>query len=141
MFQPKNIIKGLNKMKRIKQFITKCFNKEKDAYCWYNTHKCLSQEEIADIKTYFDKKEYNFMLIINGCSELRPQRTWSTFPTFLKGTDGCHILFKSPFNAFILCSWMEDYTYEHTSYEEDIKELLATLPCELETIVLTKKEK
>lgn len=25
--------------RKIKQFITKNYNKEKDAYCWYNTEK------------------------------------------------------------------------------------------------------
>ena len=73
--------------KRIKQFITKCYNKEKDNYCWINTNKKLSDAELSDIEKYFNNKNYNFMLIINGCSELRPQRTWGALPTFLKGTD------------------------------------------------------
>lgn len=70
--------------KRIKQFITKCYNKEKDNYCWINTNKKLSDEELSDLEKYFNSKNYNFMLIINGCSELRPQRTWGSMPTFLK---------------------------------------------------------
>jgi len=121
-------------MKRIKQFITRCFNKEKDAYCWFNTSKYLNPKEIEDIKKYFDKKEYNFMLIINGCSELRPQRTYGTFPTFLRGTDGYHFILSSGLNAFILCSWLEDYD----GYEEDIRELLTTIPDNLETIIFMK---
>lgn len=122
-------------MKRTKQFITKCFNKEKNAYCWINTLKYLNPVELEDIKKYFDKKEYNFMLIINGCIELRPQRTWGSFPTFLKGTDGCHLILKSPFNAFILCSWKD----EDEEDEEDIRELLSSIPDDLETIFLTKR--
>ena len=53
--------------KKIKQFITKCYSKEKDAYCWINTYKKLSDEELSDIEKYFNSKNYNFMLIINGC--------------------------------------------------------------------------
>ena len=71
--------------RKIKQFITKNYNKEKDAYCWYNTEKKLSEDDISNLKDYFNNSNYNFLLIINGCSELRPQRTWCTFPTFLKG--------------------------------------------------------
>lgn len=126
--------------KRIKQFITKCYNKEKDAYCWINTNKKLSDEELFDLEKYFNSKNYNFMLIINGCSELRPQRTYGSFPTFLKGTDGYHIIFKSSFNAFILCSWMDNYKDDIASYEEDIKELLSSIPDNLETIIFTKSK-
>lgn len=127
-------------MKKVKQFITKCFNQEKDAYCWYNTSKYLNPVELKELKEYFDRKDYNFMLIINGCSELRPQRTYGSFPTFLKGTDGCYIIFKSSFNAFILCSWMDNYKDDIANYEEDIKELLSSIPDKLETIIFTKSK-
>ena len=129
-------IKESEQMKRIKQFITKSSNEVEDAYCWHNTEKKLSSSEVEDLKDYFNKKNYNFMIIINGCSQLRPQRTWSTFPIFLKGIDGCHTIYKSDFNAFILCSWMEDYE----EYQADIKELLSTIPDDLETIILTKNQ-
>lgn len=36
--------------KRIKRFITKCHNKEKDAYCWINTNKKL--KELMDAILY-----------------------------------------------------------------------------------------
>ena len=121
-------------MKRIKQFITKSYNKDKDAYCWYNTNQLLTPENINDLKEYFKKKPYNIMIIINGCSEQRPQRTWCEFPTFLKGLDGCHLIFKNSWNAFILCSWLQQYD----EYEEHIRELLSTIPDELELIVLRK---
>ena len=124
-------------IRKIKQFITKNYNKEKDAYCWYNTEKKLSEDDISNLKDYFNNSNYNFMLIINGCSELRPQRTWCTFPTFLKGIDGCHIIFKNDWNAFILCSWLEDYD----EYEEDIRELLSQLQDELEVIIFSKNHK
>lgn len=120
--------------KKIKQFITKCYNKEKNAYCWINTDKKLSNEELFDLEKYFNSKNYNFMLIINGCSKLRPQRTWWSLPTFLKGIDGSHAILKSSSNAFILCSWLNDYD----EYKDDIEELL-DLPDILEVKVLRKK--
>lgn len=119
--------------RRIKQFITKTYNIEKDNYCWYNTQVKLSIEDLEDLRSYFDKSNYNFMLIINGCSQLRPQRTWGALPTFLKGLDGCHLIFKSLSNSFILCSWLEDYE----CYKKDMEELLL-LPKELEVYVLKK---
>ena len=61
--------------RKIKQFITKSYNIEKDNYCWYNTQVKLSPEDLYDLVNYFNKSNYNFMLIINGCSQLRPQRT------------------------------------------------------------------
>lgn len=121
-------------MKKVKQYITKAYNQDNDAYCWYNTEKKLNDDEIIDLKKYFDEKPFNIMIIINGCSEQRPQRTWSAFPTFLKGIDGCHIIFKNNWNAFILCSWMEQYD----EYEEDIRELLSSIPDELELIIYRK---
>lgn len=123
--------------RKIKQFITKNYNLEPDCYCWYNTEKKLSSIEIDDLKLYFNKKNYNFMLIINGCSQLRPQRTWGTLPTFLKGIDGCHTIYPSASNSFILCSWLENYV----EYEQDIKELLSDIPDGLEVIILKKEIK
>ncbi len=120
--------------KKIKQFITKSCNQEKDNYCWYNTNFKLSEEELNDLKNYFELKEYNFMLIINGCSMQRPQRTWGSFPTFLKGLDGCHIIFKSLSNSFILCSWLDNYD----TYEEDIRTLLSTIQDDLDVIIYRK---
>lgn len=38
--------------RKIKQFITKNYNKEKDAYCWYNTEKKLSEDDISNLKDY-----------------------------------------------------------------------------------------
>ena len=106
--------------RRIKQFITKSYNIEKDNYCWYNTQVKLSPEDLYDLVNYFNKSNYNFMLIINGCSQLRPQRTWGSLPTFLKGIDGCHLIFKSLSNSFILCSWLEDYE----DYKKDMEKLI-----------------
>lgn len=120
--------------RRIKQFITKTYNVEKDNYCWYNTLSKLSNEDIKDLQNYFDKSNYNFMFIINGCSQLRPQRTWGVLPTFLKGLDGCHKIFKSLSNSFILCSWLEDYE----DYKKDIEELLL-LPKDLEVHIFRKE--
>lgn len=119
--------------RRIKQFITKTYNVEEDNYCWYNTQVKLTNEDIEDLKKYFDKGNYNFMLIINGCNQLRPQRTWGTLPTFLKGLDGCHVIFKSLSNSFILCSWLEDYE----NYKNDMEELLS-LPDDLEIYIFNK---
>lgn len=120
--------------RKIKQYITTIYNQDNDNFCWYNTEQKLSQEELNDLKQYFDKSAYNIMLIINGCSEQRPQRTWGTFPTFLKGIDGCHIIFKNNWNSFILCSWLKPYD----EYEEDIRELLSSIPDDLELIVYRK---
>lgn len=125
-------------MREIKQFINKCYKEDNDNFCWYNTEKKLSKEEIEELKEYFDKGKYNFMLIINGCSELRPQRTFATFPIFLKGIDGCHSIFKNQFNTFILCSWLKYYNDEFSNYEKDINELLSTIPCELEVHIFRK---
>ena len=122
-----------NITRKVKQFITKNYNKEKDNYCWYNTEVKLSSNEIADLIKYFSERDYNFILIINGCNQLRPQRTWGTLPTFLKGLDGCHLISKSQFNSFILCSWLENYE----DYKENIKELLE-LPKELEIYSIFK---
>ena len=80
----------------------------------------LSSEDIEDLKKYFEKSDYNFMLIINGCSQLRPQRTCGTLPTFLKGIDGSHCIYKENSNAFILCSWLEEYE----DYKNDLLELI-----------------
>lgn len=120
--------------RRIKQFITKTYNVEEDNYCWYNTQVKLTNEDIEDLKKYFDKGNYNFMLIINGCSQLRPQRTWGALPTFLKGIDGCHEIFKSLSNSFILCSWLEDYE----EYKNNMEELLQ-LPDDLEIYIFIKE--
>ena len=119
--------------RKIKQFITKSYNIEKDNYCWYNTQVKLSPEDLYDLVNYFNKSNYNFMLIINGCSQLRPQRTWGSLPTFLKGIDGCHLIFKSLSNSFILCSWLEDYK----DYKKDMEELLL-LPEDLEVYKFKK---
>ena len=119
--------------RRVKQFITKSYNIEKDNYCWYNTQVKLSPEDLYDLVNYFNKSNYNFMLIINGCSQLRPQRTWGSLPTFLKGIDGCHLIFKSLSNSFILCSWLEDYE----DYKKDMEELLL-LPEDLEVYKFKK---
>lgn len=119
--------------KKIKQFVTKCYQ-EKDNFCWYNINKKLTDEELDDLIKYFNNNNYNFMLIINGCNELRPQRTWGTLPTFLKGTDGCHIISKSIFNSFVLFSWLEPYD----EYKNDISELLQGLE-DLEITYLTKE--
>lgn len=51
-----------------------------------------------------------------------------------KGIDGCHTIFKSSSNTFILCSWLDDYD----EYKDDIKELL-DLPDTLEIKVLRKE--
>lgn len=56
---------------------------------------------------------------------------------YLKGIDGCHIIFKNDSNAFILCSWLEDYD----EYEEDIRELLSQLQDGLEVIIFSKNHK
>ena len=125
-------------MKKVKQFITKCYNEDNDNYCWYNTSKYLNTAELQELREYFNKKDYNFMLIINGCSQLRPQRTWFCLPTFLKGIDGSHTIYKSHSNAFILCSWLKDYKSDVTSYGEDIIELLSDIPYDLETIIFRK---
>lgn len=123
-----------NITQKVKQFITKNYNKEKDNYCWYNTLSVLSSNDIEDLEKYFKKSNYNFMLIINGCSQLRPQRTWGTLPTFFKGLDGCHFIFITDSNAFILCSWLEDYD----GYKEDMEELLM-LPEDLKVYVFKKE--
>ncbi len=118
---------------KIKRFITRSYNLEKDNYCWYNTLIKLSPEDLFDLLNYFQKSNYNFMLIINGCSQLRPQRTWGELPTFLKGLDGCHLILKSLSNSFILCSWLDDYE----NYKKDMEELLL-LPKDLEVHIFRK---
>lgn len=125
----------INNTFAIRKYITTCYNKYLDCYCWYNLHKLLSDNDIKDLKVYFQEHNYNFMLIINGCNELRPQRTWVTFPVFLKGTNGCHIIHKD-INTFVLCSWMTDYE----NYKKDIEELINYIPKDIECIVFTKSE-
>jgi len=120
--------------KKIKQFITRCYNQSEDNYCWYNTSNLLTKEEISDLHKYFIKQDYKYMLIINGCSQLRPQRTWCTLPTFLKGLDGFHRIFKSQSNAFILCSWLKYYD----GYYDDRAELIKGLSYDLDITIFEK---
>lgn len=119
----------------IRKYITTCYNKSPDSHCWYNSHKLLSDNDINYLKVYFQEHNYKFMLIINGCNELRPQRTWGTSPVFLKGIDGCHIIRKD-INAFVLCSWIDEYD----GYKKDIEELINYLPKDMECIVFAKSE-
>lgn len=119
----------------IRKFITTCYNKSPDSHCWYNVPKLLCDEDLKKLKVYFQEHNYNFMLIINGCNELRPQRTWGTFPVFLKGTDGCYIIHKD-INTFVLCSWMDEYE----NYKKDIEELINYIPKDMECIFFTKSE-
>lgn len=69
-------------MKRIKQFITKSYNKDNDAYCWYNTKQLLTPEEIEDLKEYFNKKPYNIMIIINVVANNVPKEHGVNFQLF-----------------------------------------------------------
>lgn len=120
----------------IRKFITTCYNKYKDTYCWYNVPKLLSNEDLKKMEVYFQEHNYNFMLIINGCNELRPQRTWNLIlPVFLKGTDGCHIIHNG-INTFVLCSWLKVYE----RYKKDIEELINYIPKNMEYVVFKKSE-
>lgn len=118
----------------IRKFITTCYNKYQDSYCWYNVPKLLSDEDLKKMEVYFQEHNYKFMLIINGCNELRPQRTWGSIPVFLKGTDGCHIIHHD-INTFVFCSWKKEYD----GYKKDIEELINDIPKNMEYIVFTKK--
>lgn len=125
------------KLFKVKKIITTCFNKTDDNYCWYNIKDTLSDEDIDELREYFNKNEkMNFMLIINGCNELRPQRTCMTFPNWLKDTNGYRGIYKTGYNSFILCSWMKSYDDgELGSYGEDINELLSTIPNDMDTCI------
>lgn len=117
----------------IRKFITTCYNKSPDNFCWYNLPKLLCNEDLKKLEIYFQEHNYKFMLIINGCNELRPQRTWGTIPVFLKGTDGCRIIHYCT-NTFVFCSWMNAYE----GYEKDIEELINYIPKNMKCIVFTK---
>ena len=119
----------------IRKYITTCYNKYKDTYCWYNVQKLLSNEDLKKMEVYFQKHNYNFMLIINGCNKLRPQRTWGTFPTFLKPTSGYYPITKDN-NTFVLCSWLK----VNERYKKNIEELINYIPKNMEYVVFKKSE-
>ena len=117
----------------IRKFITTCYNKCQDSYCWYNVPKLLSDEDINKMKAYFEEHNYKFMLIINGCNELRPQRTWDSIPVFLKGTRDGNIMHQD-INTFVFCSWVNEYD----EYKNDIEELINSIPEDIDYRVFIK---
>ena len=71
---------------------------------WVKCDNCgsiLYNEDLKKMEVYFQEHNYYFMLIINGCNELRPQRTWGAFPTFLKPTSGYYPITKDYTGGFI----------------------------------------
>lgn len=128
-------------MKQVKSFITRCYNKENDIpYCWYNRNKLVDERDIKSLQEYLnDKKEIEYLLIVSGIEETRPQRTFCSLPEFFRPCSMFRYYVESiQHNTFIFAisrsnsEWME---YK----EKDILSLKNLFPKKA-TITLLKKE-
>ena len=119
----------------------RCYNKDNSIpYCWYNLNKRVDEEDIKSLQNYLNKrKEMEYLLVVSGIEETRPQRTWCTLPEFFRPCSMFNYYVESiQNNTFIFAisksnpEWME---YK----EKDILELKNMFP-EKATIYLLKKE-
>lgn len=127
-------------MKQVKAFISKCYNKENDIpYCWYNRNKIVDENDLKSLQKYLNnRKEVEYLLVVSGIEETRPQRTWCTLPEFFRPCSMFNFYVESiQHNTFIFAisksnpEWME---YE----EKDILNLKNMFP-DKATIYLLKK--
>lgn len=98
-------------MKTVKGLLcwfTKHWKDISDSYGWCNVNKELTKEEIDKVVDYFSKKEnINFVIILSGINELRPQRTWGDLPEWFRNNTEYHDIYHAN-NTFVFASCIED---------------------------------
>lgn len=75
-----------------------------NTYSWYNVNKILTTEELQKLVTFFkNHNELKLLIVINGVSGLRPQRTWGSLPEWFRSNTEFRGVYHYE-NAFIFIS-------------------------------------
>lgn len=98
-------------MKTVKGLLgwfTKHWEDISDSCGWCNVNKELTKEEIDKVVDYFsNKKNINFVIILSGINELRPQRTLNDLPEWFRNNTECHDIYHAN-NTFVFASCYAD---------------------------------
>lgn len=129
------------KASSIKRYITKVIKKYDDVpYAWINTeYKALSEEQIADLKLYFEKSEFlTNMIVVNNIEVARPQRTWGSMPSWFRPS-GMYHSFDGGYhdNTFVFAIYNTECGREIK--KEEIQEAIESFP-ETSKVIWWKKE-
>lgn len=126
---------------KVRKFITKCINKKEGWFCWINDYSLITPDGFRELTDYVSShSEIRDLIIVNNVEMTRPQRTWGSLPAWFRPASEYNSFNEHNHNSYFVFVTWNDGSGKWCDYnEDDLKELLESLPTKSQIMVIKGK--